>query len=384
MDGTRFDHLVRALLTGGAPRRLVLRLSALPLAGGLAAFLLDDHEGAAKKRKNKKKKKRKKRKNKATCSGGDVCASGCSFSSVQDAIDDAEPGATITICAGTFTGNLTIAKDLTLVGTGEDATTLRGNGNGTVVTIEAGTVKLQDLRITGGAGAEFGGGIYNAGTLTLTGCTVTGNNTDNGYGNGIYNAEIATLTVEDCTISENGLDAPGAPYGGAIYNEGALSVTNSALTGNRANYGAALYDFSNGGVTLTGCDISDNVAFDDPDFEESGGAIYTEGLPTLTITDCTIRNNSGARYGGGVSLHTGAVFTNCEISGNSAIQGGGIYNAGDLTLDNTDVTSNTADEGGGIYTFGQAGCTNGTTLSGNSPDQCFEVNNGACDLCTAP
>ncbi|MFN8663151.1 MAG: hypothetical protein U0075_14785 [Thermomicrobiales bacterium] len=57
---------------------------------------------------------------------------------------------TVRICAGTF-GAIVIAKDLTLVGVGDGAdnasnTILDGEGNGTVVQVNAGvTVSLQGL-----------------------------------------------------------------------------------------------------------------------------------------------------------------------------------------------------------------------------------------------
>jgi hypothetical protein len=51
MDGSRFvDQLARALVSGASRRRLLQRLSALPLAGGLALLLADDEESAAKRR----------------------------------------------------------------------------------------------------------------------------------------------------------------------------------------------------------------------------------------------------------------------------------------------------------------------------------------------
>jgi hypothetical protein len=295
--------------------------------------------------------------------------------------------------------NLVIEQDLTLIGfgqgTGSGDTILRGNGAESVVIIEAGEVRIEQLRITGGGMTSSGGGIHivAGATLQLSGCTVTGNNTNDGYGNGIYNE--GTLTVDDCTISENGLDAPGAPYGGAIYNGGTLTVTNSALTGNRANSGAGLYEISSAAaITLTGCDISDNVAVPDAAYEAQGGAIYSWSDAEFDVTDCTIRNNSGAVNGGAVYLlSTTAVFTDCEISGNSASAGGGgIYNSsaqGDatLTLDNTDVTGNSATTGGGILNTGDdatVNCSNGGTVSGNDPDQCVNADGGSgCNSCPA-
>ena len=46
---------------------------------------------------------------------------------------------------------------------------------------------------------ELGGGVYNAGTLTVSGNTVTTNTA--GYGGGIYNA--GTLAVLYSTVTDN-------------------------------------------------------------------------------------------------------------------------------------------------------------------------------------
>ena len=83
---------------------------------------------------------------------------------------------------------------------------------------------------------SYGGGIYNAGTLTVTGSTVTGNFA-NPDGGGIYNA--GTATVSGCTLSSNGaLD-----YGSAIYNAGTLTVSNSAFSGNYSDTFSGVYIF---------------------------------------------------------------------------------------------------------------------------------------------
>lgn len=59
-----------------------------------------------------------------------VCASGCDFSKIQQAVDAAAGGTTIEVQAGTYQENLTLRnKDgLTLKGAGTDQVTLDGNG----------------------------------------------------------------------------------------------------------------------------------------------------------------------------------------------------------------------------------------------------------------
>ena len=167
-----------------------------------------------------------------TCFAGachcDVCGSGCAFSSVQAAIDAASSGATITLCAGTYIGNVTIGKNLSLMGAGDAGageTRLTGTGLGRVVRIPTGvTVILQDLRISGGGGPD-GGGIANFNTLTLTDSTVELNVATNN-GGGIYNDGTATLNHSDVVLNS-------AAFGGGIYkNAGTVTLTNSVVSGN--------------------------------------------------------------------------------------------------------------------------------------------------------
>ncbi len=71
-----------------------------------------------------------------------------------------------------------------------------------------------------------GAGIANAGTLTLSDDTVTGNKTTLS-GGGIYNTGM--LTALDSTISNNQ-----AAWGAGIANTGTLDVEDSTFSGNTA------------------------------------------------------------------------------------------------------------------------------------------------------
>src|SRR5262249_29424471 len=87
---------------------------------------------------------------------------------------DFQPGlaGTITLTAG----ELVIDKDLTVAGPGASALTVSGNNASRVFRVTSGvTVAIAGLTIADGrvTGADVqGGGIYNAGRLTVTGSTL--------------------------------------------------------------------------------------------------------------------------------------------------------------------------------------------------------------------
>ncbi len=170
------------------------------------------------------------------------------------------------------------------------------------------TLTVNDLTIEDG-GSEFGGGIENAGTLTVTNSNFYANGAE--VGGGIYNDE-GTLTVSNSTFYDNGTDGDG----GAIDNDGTATVTNSTFVFN-LTYG-------------------------------NGGAIDNDS-GTLHVTNCTFFLN-------------GAIFG----------YGGGIINFGTLTVTNSTLSDNGADEyaeGGGIYNDGTATVTN-SILAYSSPGNC--------------
>jgi hypothetical protein len=190
----------------------------------------------------------------------DVCPSGCTFFSVQAAIDANNPQlSTIRVCPGDYVGNLTIPRSLTLIGAGDGDhpptnTILHGTaGQGSVVTTYGGTAHIQGMRITGGAGATFGGGILSSSTLTVTDCTVTDNSVT-GNGGGIDNSG-GTLTLNGCTVTDN----EAANRGGGIGNSGTTTLNDCTVSGNWGQNGAGgIFNYS-GTVTLNNSAVSDNT-----------------------------------------------------------------------------------------------------------------------------
>jgi CSLREA domain-containing protein len=237
------------------------------------------------------------------------------------------PSSTITLS----TALPDIAGDLTINGPG--ANTLRiqrdsagGTPNFRPFTINSGTtVTISGLTIANGSFVGTiggGGGVLNSGTLTLTNSTVSGNRADvPGYnpdcgGGGIFNS--GTLTLTNSMVSGNTADLHTGGGGGIFNSGGTVTMTNSAVSGNFAN------SFAHGGgilcptgtVILTNSTVSGNAAGSNGG---GGGGIYMNN-GTLTLTNSTVSDNSCNWYGSGIRLNLGtATLTNVTVSGNTAL-----------------------------------------------------------------
>jgi predicted outer membrane repeat protein len=254
----------------------------------------------------------------------------------------------------------TIGPDnLTIVGTGGDTIErstaasrpfrLFDVANGNSLTLE--NVTLQNGMAQGSGDAEEGGAIFNQGALTLNGAIVQGNRASGGGWVGLGPAagggiyNTGTLTVSGCTITNNtAYNRTAGQFGGGIFNHGILSVTGSTLSGNRSGYGGGIDNL--GRLTISGCTFSGNGG-------GAGGGIAHRALFTATLTNCTFSNNSGGN-GGGMWILTGgkATLTNCTFSNNSAHSYGGALDVeGSVTLTNCTLSLNSASTGGGIWVY---------------------------------
>ena len=232
------------------------------------------------------------------CDAGTITFSNSTANSAVNFYDGTAHTITLT------SGELAIASNVTITGPGANVLTISGGNASRVFNISGGvTATLDRLTIANGkvTGSDNrGGGILNAGTLTLANSTVSGSS-----------------VITSGNLSAN--------RGGGIYNNGTLTVLNSTL--------------------------STNVVGDDTNF---GGGINNEG-GTVVVVNSTISGNSasnGNNQGGGIYCFSGTInITNCTISGNSAnsgagTTGGGILNfSGTVDARNTIIAGNTAGQG---------------------------------------
>src|SRR5277367_1412650 len=239
-------------------------------------------------------------------------------------------GVTGTITLGSTLPAIVSGETLTITGpTTSPGIAISGGNAVQLMVVNAGaTLNLQFLTMEDGSatlGSTFGpagGAIYNNGTLTVTNSTLSGNQVTNvsGFGSGI---------------------------GGAIYNNGTLTVTDSTFSGNQATGGTGTPGgdglggaiFNVGTLTVTNSTFSGNQATGGagtPGGDGSGGAIDNDG--TLTVTGSTLSGNQatggtgddGIGFGGAILNGFGTVtVTNSTLSGNSAssLFAGGILNS---------------------------------------------------------
>lgn len=224
-------------------------------------------------------------------------------------------------------GGITLNKNVEINATGllVGITVNGGSQNFRLFTVTPGkTVSMNNVKLTNGGGSSFtsfGGAITNDGILSLTRCEFSGNIVGSGQSGGAISSNGAgsSLTLTECTLRNNAAD-----FGGAIVS------ANSSTT------------------TLHRCTLNNNTARNG-----SGGALSITAA-TGILNQCTVAANTSAAtsqsqsLGGGVYMYQGNLTLNaCTIAGNSIsaagrqAYGGGVFYDGSLSIANTIISGNT-------------------------------------------
>jgi len=148
--------------------------------------------------------------------------------------------------------NLTLDRNMTIVGESQNSTIINGTDSSWMFNIIDGVnVTFFNLTFTNGVNVyPYGGAVTNQGTLTVNSCIFTKNS---------------------------------AQLGGALKSSGDLTVLNCTFTENKGSNGGAI-QISSGICTVTGCNFINNSA-------PLGSVIYNWG--TLTANWNRFYNNSG-------------------------------------------------------------------------------------------
>ena len=275
------------------------------------------------------------------------------FGGLKDALKNAT-GSSVTVKLGSdisATAPIKIGsntpKSVTILGEGEGkkytSTTLAFDVQNNT-TLELNNITLDSIQ----HGSSWGGAIYNEGTLTLDNVTFNNNiaKTKNSVGGGAM-ALVATK---------------GNPVSTTIKNS---TFTNNSTVSkpNYQNNGGAIYVYgTNGQVGDNTLNISGSN-FESNHTNKTGGAIGVNNLgPSkfeIEIKDTTFTTNYSTGYGGAIDVTTGGTgnvtinLDNATFNGNKSESDGGAiaYEKGNITskIINSRFTNNTANNGGAIY-----------------------------------
>ena len=283
---------------------------------------------------------------------------------IKNATSVVNSGGTVYIANGTYKeNNITINKNMTLVGYSQYSTIINGTNNNTIFNIVSGmNVTIIGLTLTNG-NATWGGAIGNAGNLNITNSTFTNNFSVHG---GAIDS-TGNVTTSNSTFAYNTANNEG----GAIYSTNSnLTITNSIFMNNTANDGGAIN--IRGNLTVNGSTFTKNIGI------TAGGAIEANNS-YLNINNSTFTFNmeSFVLGGGGAIYNYNCTITvnNTTFTNNTGYYGGAIWNVGNLIVNNSTFTNNTANiEGGAIENYNNANI-NFNRIIGNNASIGSAINN---------
>ena len=255
---------------------------------------------------------------------------------------------------GTGNNGLTIEnKSITIIGAGADKTIIDLNKTQFMDIKSTSSVVLTNLTIINGY-TKYGGAIYNNGNLTIQNCNFKNNSATSG--GAIYSGTSANLDIYYSTFEDNVV----TNRGGAIFSYSYVGIYDSTFIRNKGT-----------GTSST------------------GGSIYINGNSNKysVLNRNIFKDTSVARQGGAIYLSygnvTNCIFENASTTATGSSYGGGAIYGSSFNLKNNTMTNCVAKSGNGNYIFASSGF-NGvvTILEGKTADitsSTFTLNATATD-----
>ena len=221
---------------------------------------------------------------------------------------------------GTGNNGLTIEnKSITIIGAGADKTIIDLNKTQFMDIKSTSSVVLTNLTIINGY-TKYGGAIYNNGNLTIQNCNFKNNSATSGgaiYNNG--NLDIYYSTFEDNVVTGRG---------GAIFSYSYVGIYDSTFIRNKgtgtSSTGGSIYINGNSNKYSV---LNRNI-FKDTFVVQKGGALY---LSYVNVTNC--------------------IFENASTTDTGSSNGGGAIYGSSFNLKNNTMTNCVAKSGNGNYIF---------------------------------
>lgn len=232
------------------------------------------------------------------------------FTDLNTTITNTPEGGTLNLTSN-YSDNDTVIilidKNITINGQGY---TLNFNRTRSTIVVDVGSrVILRNLVLENHYDTDSDGTVLNHGELYLSN-VIFRNNTVH-IGGAIYNN--GNVTIEDSGFYNNNASSTG----GAIHNAGDVRIVNSIFNSNIGTFGGAI-----------------------------------NNLRTLILVESVLNNNTASLGGGSIYTNGYCRVEDCEFSFNHAVgncDGGAIHNVGNVTIANSSFTNNTGLRGGSIY-----------------------------------
>ena len=251
-----------------------------------------------------------------------------------------------------LSGDLDIRDSVIIQGAGPDKTIIDGNAldrvfdlpydgyNPSEITVFMSNLTIQNGKLTQVMGGlvEGGGGINNQHKLYLSNVVVRNNTVEGAGGGGIENKQ--DLTLYKVVLRENIVTGETSNcVGGGIVNIGSLVVTDTTVSGNRADRGGGLFNAGLVTATIKRSLFTDNQA-------RAGSALLAYG--TLELVNSTIHGNNFTLAGGGecaLAVVETATVSFCTITDNLTTETGRssglcVSSTAQLTLHGTILAGN--------------------------------------------
>jgi len=252
---------------------------------------------------------------------------GKNYSSIQEAINAANPGDTILVSSGTYYEHVTVNKSLILQGEDRETTIIDGNGKGKVVYVTANNVEIRNCTIQNGT---FGLWLHNSNNSKIIGNTLQ----DGSYGIRLYHSRNSEVTGNNIYRYTR--------FGVEIEASGGTTLRDNSMVENIYNFGVdgdLLYDFINDidvSNTVNGKPIhylinQHNITIDASTFQEIGylGVVNSTNIKVKNLNvqnnkqgilfaftrDSSITNVNAKNNWNGIYV---AYSSNISLSGNNA------------------------------------------------------------------
>lgn len=309
------------------------------------------------------------------------------FAKINDAVANSDPGAAISVTAGTFNENVVINKYLTLTGAGStpSGTVISGAASGVGLSITASGLSnvnrlaINDLRVTNFVN---GASVSGVSFITLDNVVSTANTN---YGLELGNG-TTDLLLTDCEFSYNASVGIRAGTAATITD---FEMDNCSVDNN--NMGLVIFQMSSGASNFSDVLIK-NSTFNDN--KQKG--IYVEKLHNATFDNIEVDNSgwdAGYNFSAGVDInlkyrtdYANISFVNPTITGNGvgALYGVGLtikarddapsYNSNPAALTNVAINGGVVDGNQVGVRFGEPGKVNAGPTNVTVSQVCFDNN----------